>query len=240
MKLKTIKKLYLGSSRIKKIYQGKELVYSWVSLPPAVAEDNVKNTATANDYNEGSTSWGDLTLSAGATISEDGLEFQNEQTYLSTSISAISYPMTFEWKGRIDNDSYKLQANHPGMIFGIGPTRDSWGDSITCYSTTDYGIIIDTQTAMTLTTSKTPNYAHIVITVNSRGILTLYINGIDNKWATTTTNSAITSTKTYIFNGEGTGRFIGAINLIRIWDSLLSNTEISQLFADDDNNYKYI
>ena len=237
MKLTVAKRILLGSTQIKKIYHGATLVYSWVTIPPSVSEETVSNTATANTYEEGSTTWGDLTLSAGCTLSEDGLEMQSEETYLSTTIDTITYPMTFEFKGRIDSACYKTQANHPGMLFGIGPTQNGWGDGITCYSTTDYGIIFDTTGAMTITTNVTPTYAHIVFTVNSSGILTVYINGIDNTWSTSSTNSAITSAKTYIYNGEGTGRFVGAINCLRVWNNQLSTDEITKLFADDDEKY---
>lgn len=237
MKLTTAKCILLGSTQIKKIYHGAELVYSWIRIPPSVSADTVSNTATADIYEEGSTTWGDITLSSGCTLSEDGIEMQNEETYISTTIDPISYPMTFEYKARIDEACYKAQANHPGMLFGIGPTQNSWGDGITCYPTTDYGIILDTTGAMTITTSVTPTYCHIVLTVNSSGIMTIYINGISNSWSTSNTNSAITSTKSYIFNGEGTGRFVGAVSIIRIWNNELSTDEITKLFADDDAKY---
>lgn len=237
MKLTVAKRILLGSTEIKKIYHGATLVYSWVTIPPSVSKDTVSNTATADTYEEGSTTWGDITLSSGCTLSEDGIEMQNEETYISTTIDPISYPMTFEYKARIDESCYKAQANNPGMLFGIGPTQNSWGDGITCYSTTDYGIILDTTGAMTIITNVTPTYCHIVLTVNSSGIMTIYINGINNSWSTSSTNSAITSTKTYIFNGQGVGRFVGAVSVIRIWNNELSTDEIAKLFADDDEKY---
>lgn len=237
MKLTVAKRILLGSTEIKKIYHGATLVYSWVTIPPSVSKDTVSNTATADTYEEGSTTWGDITLSSGCTLSEDGIEMQNEETYISTTIDPISYPMTFEYKARIDEACYKAQANNPGMLFGIGPTQNSWGDGITCYSTTDYGLILDTTGAMTITTSVTPIYCHIVLTVNSSGIMTIYINGINNSWSTSSTNSAITSTKTYIFNGQGVGRFVGAVSVIRIWNNELSTDEIAKLFADDNEKY---
>ena len=237
MKLTVAKRILLGSTEIKKIYHGVTLIYSWVTIPPSVSKDTVSNTATADTYEEGSTTWGDITLSSGCTLSEDGIEMQNEETYISTTIDPISYPMTFEYKARIDESCYKAQANNPGMLFGIGPTQNNWGDGITCYSTTDYGLILDTTGAMTITTNVTPIYCHIVLTVNSSGIMTIYINGINNSWSTSSTNSAITSTKTYIFNGQGVGRFVGAVSIIRIWNNELSTDEIEKLFADDDEKY---
>lgn len=110
------------------------------------------------------------------------------------------------------------------------------GDGITCYATTDYGIIIDTIGAMTIVTNKTPTYVHIVIVVNSSGNLTMYFNGIENIW-TADSNSAITSNKTYIYNGQGIGRFIGAINTMRWWDTALTVTEIEELFSLDSSDY---
>lgn len=237
MKLTVAKRILLGSTEIKKIYHGATLVYSWVTIPPSVSNDTVSNVATADTYEEGNTTWGDITLSSGCTLSEDGVEMQNEETYISTTIDPISYPMTFEYKARIDEVCYKAQANNPGMLFGIGPTQNSWGDGITCYSTTDYGIILDTTGAMTITTGTKPTYCHIVLTVNSSGIMTIYINGINNSWSTSSTNYAIKSTKTYIFNGQGVGRFVGAVSIIRIWNNELSTDEITKLFADDDAKY---
>lgn len=193
-------------------------------------------SSSAEDYTRGSTEWGNLTLSSGCTVSKDGIEMQNEETYVSASISNLSYPMSFEFKGRIDSACYKAQADHPGMIFGMSPSRDSWGDGITCYSSSDYGIIFDTTGAMTITTNATPTYVHIILTINSSGTLTVYINGIGNTW-TASSNSAITSSKNYIFNGEGTGRFIGAINTMRWWDVELSTDEITQLFLSDSSEY---
>lgn len=237
MKLSLIKRVLFGSDQVKKIYHGASLVYSWVSILPEVSEETVSNFAYANTYDEGSTTWGNMTLSSGCTLSEDGLEMQNEETYMSTTIDTITYPLTFEFKGRIDRECYKSQDNNPGMLFGIGPTQDGWGDGITCFSTTDYGIIIDTIGAMTITTNVTPEYCHIVLVVNSYGILTLYMNGINNSWSVSSTNQAITSEKTYIYNGQGLGRFVGAINCLRIWNNELSLDEINTLFANDDSKY---
>ena len=151
-------------------------------------------------------------------------------------IDTITYPFTFEFKGRVDSSSYRNQANNPGMLFGLGPTRNGWGDGITCYSTTDHGIIIDTTGAMKIVTNKTPEYVHIVLTVNSSGTLMMYMNGVGNTW-TATSDSAITSSKSYIFNGQGVGRFVGAVSILRVWNSLLSDEDIINLFKDDDSKY---
>lgn len=237
MKLSLAKQILFGSYQVKKIYHGSNLVYSWISLLPTVSEETVSNFADANEYVEGDTTWGDITLSSGCTISEDGLEMQNEETYMSTTIDIITYPLTFEFKCRIDSECYKAQANNPGMLFGIGPTQNGWGDGITCFSTTDYGIIIDTTRAMTITTYTMPEYCHIVLTVNSSGILALYINGANNSWTVSSTNSAIMSAKTYIYNGQGLGRFVGAISCLRIWNNELSTDEIETLFKEDDSKY---
>ncbi len=237
MKLSACRRILLGTSVVKKIYHGTALVYSWVSLAPAVSDDTMANAATADDYQEGATTWGDITLSAGCSLSEDGLEFQNEETYVSTIVDTFTYPFTFEFKGRIDSSCYKAQANGPGMLFGIGASRDGWGDGITCYATTDYGIILDTRTAMTVVTNVTPEYCHLVLTVDASAAITLYINGIGNTWTSTSADSAVTSSKSYIFNGEGVGRFAGAISRLRVWNSLLTADEIGKLFADDDSRY---
>lgn len=237
MILKEAENCYYGTSKIKKIYLGETLVYAIVTpSPPIVSEEEMLGDATAESYTEGSTTWGNLTLSSGCEVSKDGIEIQSEETYISSKISNLSYPMSFEFKGRIDSVCYRAQANSPAMLFGLSPNQNTWGDGITCYSSSDYGIIIDTTGAMTITTGKTPTYAHIILTVNSSGTLTMYLNGINNSW-TASSNSAITSTKSYIYNGEGNGRFVGAINTMRWWDVELSTTEIEQLFSSDGNEY---
>lgn len=237
MILKNASIVYYGSNEVKKIYLGNSLVYAVITpSPPAVSEEDILGSASAESYEEGSTSWGNLTLSAGCETSKDGIEIQSEETYVSAEISGLSYPMSFEWKGRVDSSCYKTQANHPGMLFGFGATKNGWGNGVTCYSTTDYGIIIDTTGAMSITTNKTPTYAHIVVIINSSGNLTMYLNGINNTWACSS-NTATKSNKYYVFNGEGTGRFVGAINTMRWWDVELSTTEIEELFASDSSDY---
>lgn len=237
MVLKNAKSVYWGANAVKKIYLGEDLVYSYItSAPPVVSEENMIGSNSADSYEEGSTSWGSLTLSAGCSVSQDGIEIQSEETYLSTSISGLSYPMTFEFKGRVDSGCYRAQANGPGMLFGLGPTQNNWGDGITCYATTDYGIIIDTISAMTIVTNKTPTYVHIVLVLDSSGNLTMYLNGIDNSW-TASYNNATRSNKTYIYNGQGIGRFIGAINTMRWWDVGLTTSEITELFSLDSSDY---
>lgn len=237
MILKDASSVYLGTNTVKRIYLGTSLVYSNITpAPPVVAENDMASSNTAEEYKEGSTSWGDLTLSAGCEVSKDGIEIQSEETYLSSAVSGLSYPMTFEFKGRIDSGCYRAQTNGPGMIFGMGPIQNEWGSGITCYATSDYGIIIDTNAAMAITTSKTPTYAHIIIVINSSGTLTMYMNGTSNMW-TLASCSATMSNKTYIYNGEGVGRFIGAINVMRWWDNALTTSEIDELFASDDDKY---
>ena len=175
-------------------------------------------------------------MSEGCTTSKDGLEIQDNQTYVSANISGMSYPMTFEFKCRVDTGSYKLQANSPGMLFGISPTQDSWGDGITCYSTTDYGIIIDTTGAMKITTQKTPTYVHIVLTIDNLGNLTMYMNGYSNTWTYSSDDGTIAA-KNYIYNGQGDGRFIGAISIMRWWTSKLEDSDIQKLFEHDSSEY---
>lgn len=237
MILKYAKSVMLGSKQVKKIYLGSKLVYTYMPAAPEVSEDTMAGDNQSSSYADGSTTWGDLTLSKGCTTSSDGVEIQNDQTYVSVNISGMSYPMTFEFKGRIDSGSYKLQANNPGMLFGMSPTQDSWGDGITCYSTTDYGIIIDTTGAMKITTQKTPTYVHIVLTVDNLGNLTMYMNGYSNKW-TYSSDSGTRAAKNYIYNGQGYGRFTGAISIMRWWTSQLSSADIKKLFENDSSEYK--
>ena len=204
---------------------------------PEVSEDTMSGDNQASSYEDGSTTWGDLTLSEGCTTSADGVEIQNDQTYVSANISGMSYPMTFEFKGRVDSSSYKLQASSPGMLFGMSPTQDSWGDGITCYSTTDYGIIIDTTGAMKITTQKTPTYVHIVLAIDSSGNLTMYMNGYSNTWKYSSDDGTIAA-KNYIYNGQGDGRFVGAISIMRWWTSQLNDDDIKKLFENDSSDYQ--
>ncbi len=237
MILKYAKSVMLGSNQVKKIYLGSKLVYTYMPVAPEVSEDTMSGDNQSSSYEDGSTTWGDLTLSEGCTTSADGVEIQGDQTYVSANISGMSYPMTFEFKGRVDSGSYKLQANSPGMLFGMSPTQDSWGDGITCYSTTDYGIIIDTTGAMKITTQKTPTYVHIVLTIDSSGNLTMYMNGYSNTW-TYSSDAGTTATKNYIYNGQGDGRFVGAISIMRWWTSQLSDDDIKKLFENDSSEYQ--
>ena len=73
-------------------------------------------------------------------------------------------------------------------------------DGVTCYSTTDYNIIIDTVSAMRIVTYVQSTYVHIIFTINSSGTLTLYLNGINNTW-TTAADSGTRARKNYIYNG---------------------------------------
>lgn len=237
MILKNAKRCCFGISIAKKIYLGAKLVYTYIiASPPVVSEENMQSSNSAETYEEGSETWGDLTLSSGCEVSEDGIEIQDEETYVSSEIEGISYPMSFEFKGRIDEEGYKYQDSNPAMLFGLSPTQDTWGTGITCYSTIDYGIIIDTIGAMTICTYKTPTYVHIILVVDSNGNLSMYMNGINNVW-TASANEAIMAEKTYVYNGQGLGRFVGAINTMRWWDAALSTDEITELFSLDDDNY---
>lgn len=238
MVLKNAAQCYLGADLVKKIYLGSKLVYTYMTpAPPVVSEESMLGSNSAETYTEGSTSWGQLTLSAGCTTSKDGIEIQNSQTYVSASTSGLSYPMTFEFKGRIDDACYRPQGSNPGMLFGFGASANSWFNCVTCYATSDQGITIDSVlTRGKIKTGVKPKYAHIIVVINSSAALTLYINGTNNAW-TASADSATRANKTYIYNGEGSGRFIGAINTMRWWNSALSMTEIEELFASDDDNY---
>lgn len=237
MVLKDAPSVYLGSNTVKKIYLGSKLVYSNVTpAPPVVAEESMMSSNDAESYEAGSTSWGSLTLSSGCKVSKDGIEIQSDETYVSAAVSGLSYPMTFEFKGRIDSECYRAQTNCPGMIFGLAPIQDDWGNGVTCYATSDYGIIIDTAVAMAITTSVTSTYVHIIVVIDSSGALTMYINGRSNSW-TLASCAATTANKTYIYNGQGVGRFVGSINTMRWWDTAISTTEIDELFASDDDKY---
>lgn len=236
MILKYAKAAMLGNKQVKKIYLGEKLVYTYMPAAPDVSEDTIQGNNQASNYESGSKTWGDLTLSEGCTTSKDGVEIQDSQTYVSAQINSMSYPMTFEFKGRLDSGSYKAQDNSPAMLFGLAATQDDWGNGITCYSTTDYGIIIDTVSAMKITTKKTPTYVHIVLTVDSTGNLTMYMNGYTNTWAIQY-DSGTRAQKKYIYNGEGSGRFVGAISIMRWWTSKLDDSDIQKLFEHDSSEY---
>lgn len=237
MSLNDAKKVYLGDELIRKIYCGTQVVFTYTTpVPPSVSEETLEGSSSVDSYVEGSKEWGDLELSSGCPTSEDGLEIQEEETYLSSEIKGMSYPMTFEFKGRLDPACYRQQAYNPGMLFGLSPEQNAWGNGVSCYSTTDYGIIIDTIGAMRIVTYRQPSYVHIVFTIDNYGDLTLYMNGVNNTW-TTAADAGTTAEKNYIYNGQGEGRFVGAISVMRWWSNQLSSAEIAELFSEDDENY---
>lgn len=89
---------------------------------------------------------------------------------------------------------------------------------------------------MKITTQKTPTYVHIVLTIDNLGNLTMYMNGYSNTWTYSSDDGTI-ATKNYIYNGQGDGRFIGAISIMRWWTSKLEDSDIQKLFEHDSSEY---
>ena len=108
-------------------------------MPYAVVTDGLVANWDVQNYTNG-TIWRDsvsnkaITFTSSPQISSDGIELNSSITFASESISSlgISTPMSIEWIGRIDSQSFNNSS--PGNVFSIGETLGSWDNSISCYS----------------------------------------------------------------------------------------------------------
>lgn len=229
-------KLYWNGVQASKVYLGTNRVYLFSEPVPDVSPEDMAGNSTVDSYEEGSTDWGDLTLSDGVAVSEDGLEIQGGQTYASAADDSITYPMTLEFKGRVDS----YDSSNPPMLWGMGITVDTWGAGCVCsYAHSNYGVIVDSNgSSRRIITQKTPEYVHAVFRIDAQGIPVLFLNGFDHSW-TFAADNATRGPKTYFYNGEGKGRFVGAISVMRWWGVALTNAEVRELFANDGEQYMF-
>lgn len=187
-----------------------------------------------DDFTSGGTTWVDrvgnktITISNGATKGDDGLEFTTSNSFYSENLGIGSgYPLTFEWIGRLDSFN-------TGMLWGLGQTSGSWSGAVTMYSKATNCIIDNggTQTGITET-----GLLHIVVVFSSSSAWTCYytqggvITGTPSSASGTSSYSSYN--KNYLYNNEGNGRLIGAISKMRIWNKVLSVTEVDTLFTNE-------
>lgn len=187
------------------------------------------------DYSSGTT-WTDrissknITLSSSSSSSSDGVEFTSSITFASATLSSlgITYPMTFEWIGRIDSNCIKN--TRPGMLFGLGSTSGSWYGLCLYAKSSPNGLSLDKGFINAITTSVySAGIHHIIMTLDSSGNVTLYVDSATAK-GTTTYNTYTKASKNYLYNNEGSGRFVGAISNMRIWNRQLDSSEIVTLY----------
>lgn len=188
----------------------------------------------SSDFTSGDTSWKDrissseLTISAGATTSDDGVEFTSSNSFVSDNLGIdTAYPLTFEWIGRLDSFN-------TGMMWGLGQVSGSWNYAVTMYSKATDCIIDNGATTTGITST---GLLHMVIVFTSSTAWTLYYTQGGSISGTPTSVSGTTSfstyNKNYLYNNEGNNRFVGAVTAMRIWNKTLSSTEISTLFTEE-------
>lgn len=200
-----------------------------------VVTDGLIHRWEASGYTAGSKTWTDsvgskaLTFGTAPTsVSDDGVELTTSNTFTSAALTTVTYPATFEWIGRIDGN---WSNSSPGNVFGWSSSNALWG-GICCYSkTSSNGIQLDIGSSGTITSKVyTTGAHHIVVTITS-STTTLYVDSTTSKG--TTTSSTGRSSKTYLYNNEGSGRFYGAIYAMRMWNKCLSSSEIETLFTEE-------
>lgn len=202
-----------------------------------ITDGLVANWDMAN-YTSG-TAWTDsvssktITLSSSASKTADGIEFSSSRTFSSASLSSLSlsYPCTLEWQGRIDSSCFSDSA--PANIFGFSNSDGGWA-GICCYSKSSNGIQLDIGSSGTVKSSISgAGTYHIVVTISSNGITTLYVNDASSSFAQSSANTQSKCNKTYLYNTEGSNRFVGAISSIRLWNKALSSDELEELFTEE-------
>lgn len=187
----------------------------------------------ASDFSSGGTSWSDnvssksLTLSSAATKDSDGIKFNSSTTFCSALLYSLylSYPMTFEWFGRIDS-------MNGGDLFSLSVTADS-ADAISCFANgSGGGIQLSIGTDVIQSNVTASGYHHIVFTVNSSGIVSLYVDSASPKGSQSASNYYGRQNKYYLYNTVGDNRFVGSISFMRAWEKELTESEISTLFTE--------
>lgn len=203
----------------------------------ALITDSLVANWEASSFSSG-TSWIDsisqkvLTLSSSPTKSDDGIEFTSSITFSSNSLASLSlsYPISFEWIGRIDTKS--ISNNSPGNLFCLSNNNGNWS-GICCYSkSSSNGIQLDIGSSGTVVSGVYDSgIHHILVIINSSGVTTLYIDSATQKGSQSSSNTNSKVAKTYLYNTEGSNRFVGAISSMRIWNKELTSDEINAIFS---------
>ena len=226
-------------------------------MPYTVVTDGLVANWDVQNYSNGTT-WRDsvgnkaITFTGSPQTSSDGIELNSSITFASELINSlgVSTPMSIEWIGRIDSQSFSNRS--PGNVFSIGETLGSWNNSISCYSElSPNGVQLDVNSSGTIISGMTNSgLYHIIITIDSsedyfsNNKLKLYINGslietYFDFW--NSKNQAIEASKNYIYNNEGNGRFVGAVSAIRLWGKALSESEVQTAFTEiESQKYSYL
>ena len=91
------------------------------------------------------------------------------------------------------------------------------------------------------------NWHHIVLTAESGGLLTAYLDGVSQGTISIGTISNITQNNTiggYNISGTAAGFFSGKIDQVRIFDSALTSTQVTELYeeyeCEDTSNFKAV
>lgn len=176
-----------------------------------------------------------ITFSSSASKNEYGISQSrsNSDYWYSESLSSLSLSntRTYEWYGYINSNCYS--STYPGMIFGASASRNSWaGVCVYAQSSTSYGIQVNlVGSSRTLINSKvtTSGWHHMLITTSGTTV-NLYLDSPDVLGTGTGSSTYLNKTYSYIYNGEGSGRFDGSINRIRIWNRVLNSTEIEAVY----------
>lgn len=215
---------------------------------PIITNGLVANWDVRN-YQSGQSTWADsvgnllLRFTSTPSVSGDGIEMNASITFQSDSISGLglSDTLSLEWIGRIDAASF--DNNSPGHIFGYGPTAGQYNESVHCYSkSSPNGIQIDADSSDTCTSGVyNTGRHHIILTQYMSGNwvryahLEFWVDGSQRDTYQDTlidNNDALRNDKNYIYNNEGVGRFVGAVEAIRLWNRQLSDDEIAQAFTE--------
>lgn len=198
----------------------------------------------AKNFTSGSTTWTDdiagkkITFSSAATTDEYGISQSrtNSDYWYSESLSSFSLSdtRTYEWYGYINSSCYS--SSYPGQIFGASGTNNGWaGICVYAQSSTSYGIQVNiVGSSRVLINSKvtTSGWHHMLITTSGTTV-TLYLDSADVAGTGSGTSTYLNKTFSYIYNGEGSGRFDGSVNRIRIWNRVLNSTEIETVFSGE-------
>lgn len=226
----------------------------------AIVTDSLLANWDSDTFTPGTT-WRDsvsnkaINFTSSCSKSIDGIELSQSVTFSSESLSSFSltFPFTIQWIGRIDSQSFNN--TYPGNILGMGEDNNAWDNSLCLYSKlSPSGIQLDADSSGTITSGiYTTNIEYnIVVTVSERSsyfeedTITLYINSASSVGSASYTrwdgngNPAISASKNYIYNGEGNGRFDGAIQSIRIWNKCLSSSEIQTIYTKLQDKRVYI
>lgn len=203
----------------------------------------------AEKFTSGSKTWTDsvagknITFSAAASTDENGIsQSRTSSNYWQTeSLSSIGLgtAKTIEWYGYINSSCYS--SSTPGMIIGASQTVNGWsGIGVWAQSSSSYGLQLNiVSTSRILVNSKiTSTGFHHILLVCSDSTCTYYVDSDEAIGVGSATNTAVSMGYTYLYNGEGSGRFDGSINRIRVWNRALNSNEVTAVMGNKDTGVR--